>query len=204
MLLACVGVIGLWGIGFSPVDLQRLVFEKHFIAEGSMTPASKPEEALGGHRLADDEPRGEDCRGCSPTATSARRSGSAPRSPSPWSPPSRPARCSSTLTKFHQVFWMVPLMSFFQLALFVSYAIYFRNSSRKRTCAAASLCYNVEYFVAAFGPTIFGLLTKFVFSEERGYHEALRPLRMSAAVFHCSAVVGQNHSPRPRTDPLME
>src|SRR5207247_6958393 len=38
MLLACSGVIGLWGIGFFSIDLTRSVFQKAFAAEG-MDPA---------------------------------------------------------------------------------------------------------------------------------------------------------------------
>src|SRR5256885_4326118 len=38
MLLACSGVIGLWGIGFFSIDLIRSVFQKAFAAEG-MDPA---------------------------------------------------------------------------------------------------------------------------------------------------------------------
>ena len=59
------------------------------------------------------------------------------------------------LTDFSQLFWMVPLMGFFQLALFSGYAIYFPElfPTHLRS-TGTSFCYNVGRFVAASGPLI--------------------------------------------------
>jgi MFS family permease len=69
------------------------------------------------------------------------------------------------LNDFSDVFWMIPLMGFFQLALFGGYAIYFPElfPTRLRS-TGTSICYNVGRFVAAVGPLTLGLLAGVVFS----------------------------------------
>ena len=58
------------------------------------------------------------------------------------------------------IFWMIPLMGFFQLSLFAGFAIYlpelFPVSLRS---TGTSFCYNVGRFVAAAGPFFMGRLT---------------------------------------------
>ena len=64
------------------------------------------------------------------------------------------------LDSFSQIFWMIPLMGFCQLALFGGYAIYFPElfPTRLRS-TGTSFCYNVGRFVAAIGPWLLGYLT---------------------------------------------
>jgi MFS family permease len=63
------------------------------------------------------------------------------------------------------VFWMIPIMGFFQLSLFAGYAIYFPEIfPTYLRSTGTSFCYNVGRYAAAFGPTIFGTLTSTVFS----------------------------------------
>jgi MFS family permease len=53
------------------------------------------------------------------------------------------------LDSFHEIFWMVPLVGFFQLSLFAGYAIYFPElfpTSLRST--GTSFCYNVGRFIA--------------------------------------------------------
>jgi MFS family permease len=58
------------------------------------------------------------------------------------------------------IFWMIPLMGFFQLSLFAGFAIYlpelFPVSLRS---TGTSFCYNVGRFLAASGPLVQGKLT---------------------------------------------
>lgn len=63
-----------------------------------------------------------------------------------------------------QDLWMVFMMGFFQLSLFAGYAIYFPEifPTHLRS-TGTSFCYNVGRYVAAFGSTLFGLLTAQVF-----------------------------------------
>ena len=69
------------------------------------------------------------------------------------------------------VFWMVPLMGFFQLSLFAGYAIYFPELfPTYLRSTGTSFCYNVGRFVAATGPAVLGVLTGVVFA---GYAEPL-------------------------------
>jgi MFS family permease len=68
------------------------------------------------------------------------------------------------LEKRSDVFWMIPIMGFCQLALFGGYAIYFPElfPTRLRS-TGTSFCYNVGRLVAAVGPVGLGLLTSQVF-----------------------------------------
>jgi MFS family permease len=60
------------------------------------------------------------------------------------------------------IFWMIPIMGFSQLALFAGFAIYlpelFPVSLRS---TGTSFCYNVGRFIAASGPFVMGYLTAF-------------------------------------------
>ena len=70
------------------------------------------------------------------------------------------------------ILWMVPLMGFFQLALFGGYTIYFPELFPARLRSTGiSFCYNIGRYVAAFGPAMLGLLTQHVFS---AYDEPMR------------------------------
>src|SRR5262245_14957671 len=55
---------------------------------------------------------------------------------------------------------MIPIMGFFQLALFGGYAIYFPElfPTRLRS-TGTSFCYNVGRLIAASGPAVLGALT---------------------------------------------
>ena len=79
------------------------------------------------------------------------------------------------LDDFSEIFWMIPLMGFCQLALFGGYAIYFPElfPTRLRS-TGTSFCYNVGRFVAALGPLTLGALTKNVFTAANGYPEGMR------------------------------
>lgn len=90
------------------------------------------------------------------------------------------------LDQFSEVFWMIPLMGFCQLALFGGYAIYFPElfPTRLRS-TGTSFCYNVGRYVAAAGPFALGMLTSKVFSVANGYQEGMR----YAGVTMCSIFV---------------
>ena len=68
------------------------------------------------------------------------------------------------LRTFNQIYWMVPMMGFCQLALFGGYAIYFPElfPTRLRS-TGTSFCYNVGRLVAAGGPSVLGLLASDVY-----------------------------------------
>jgi hypothetical protein len=69
------------------------------------------------------------------------------------------------LRTWGDIFWMVPVMGFFQLALFGGYAIYLPElfPTRLRS-TGTSFCYNVGRLIAAGGPFALGMLTSVVYA----------------------------------------
>jgi MFS family permease len=172
LLLASSGIIGLWGIGFFSIDLQQAIFEKRGKAEGladselsfhvflwaSMTSVTLNIGAFFGiyafslvtHRIG---------RRLAFAISFVLAMIST-------------AFVFWTFQSIGDIFWMIPIMGFCQLALFGGYAIYFPElfPTRLRS-TGTSFCYNVARFVAAAGPAAWGLLTSRVFKE---YPEPIR------------------------------
>jgi MFS family permease len=167
MLLAFAGVVGLWGIGFFSFDLLSSVLDKTFRAQGL------PEAVIAGKKTF--------WTGMTSLLQNAgaflgiyaftrmtyytgRRKAFAV---------SFAAAMAATaftfwnLKTFSDIFWMIPLMGFCQLALFGGYAIYLPElfPTRLRS-TGTSFCYNVGRFVAALGPLALGLLTSRVYAGE--------------------------------------
>jgi MFS family permease len=153
LVLASAGVIGLWAIGFYTPDLQEQVFTRDLAARG----------------LTGDELRGEVTRykgltslmiqigaffGMFAFSTLTSVFGRRLTFVVFLS-----AATASTVLVFltfrtvSDIWWMVPLMGFCQLALFGGYAIYFPElfPTRLRS-TGTSFCYNVGRFIAATGP----------------------------------------------------
>jgi MFS family permease len=106
------------------------------------------------------------------------------------------------LNDFSQIFWMIPIMGFCQLALFGGYAIYFPElfPTRLRS-TGTSFCYNVGRFVAATGPLLQGVLAGSVFA---GSEDAIR----YAGVVMCSifliGLCALPFAPETKGEPLPE
>src|SRR3954470_3787854 len=163
-LLGFAGIVGLWGIGFFSYDLFRPVLERTFRAEGLVGAAlaGKVTTWIGVTSLLQN-------LGCFfgiyaftyLTHYTGRKKAFAiaflaamgMTSYTFWN-----------LKHISDIFWMIPLMGFFQLALFGGYAIYFAElfPTRLRS-TGTSFCYNVGRFAAAAGPVTLGYLTKNVF-----------------------------------------
>jgi hypothetical protein len=92
----------------------------------------------------------------------------------------------SQLDQFSEMYWMVPIMGFCQFSLFGLYAIYFPElfPTRLRS-TGTSFCYNVGRIVAAAGPAVLGLMTKYLYTEQNGYEQGFR----WAAVTMCGVFV---------------
>jgi MFS family permease len=166
VLLACSGVIGLWGIGFFAIDLQRSILEKTFRAEG-----------LSGSQLNGALMRWSGYAslminigaffGMLTFGKIAHKMGRRPAFAMAFI-----AALFSTALVFLKLetrgdFWMLIVMGFCQLSLFAGYAIYFPElfpTSLRST--GTSFCYNVGRFIAAGGPTVLGLLTSQVFKAQ--------------------------------------
>jgi MFS family permease len=166
LVLASSGIIGLWAIGFFSIDLQRYVFRIQFEAEGL-----SPQEIDG---------RVDFWAGWTSVMLNvgaffgiyafSRITHHIGRRPT-FAIFFILAMLSTAFTFWlfrtkADVFWMIPIMGFCQLALFGGYAIYFPElfPTRLRS-TGTSFCYNVARFVAAAGPAILGLLTSRVYGD---------------------------------------
>jgi MFS family permease len=183
LLLAFSGVVGLWAIGFFSIDLQQGIFRTTFIAEGKDLGLSDGDLArfVAG--------KGTTWAGVTSLMFNlgaffgiyafSRLTHLTGRLPA--FAVSLLAAAGSTALVFWtmrtrtDLFWMVPLMGFCQLALFGGYAIYFPElfPTRLRS-TGTSFCYNVGRLVAAVGPAALGLLTSKVFTQDRGYTDGVR------------------------------
>ncbi len=167
MLLAFSGVVGLWGIGFFSFDLISSVLDKTFRAQGMS------EAEIAGSKTV--------WTGITSllqnlgsffgiyaftylTAVTGRRKAFAFAFVAAMG---TTAFTFWNLKTFSDIFWMIPLMGFAQLALFGGYAIYLPElfPTRMRS-TGTSFCYNVGRFVAALGPLALGLLTSRVYADK--------------------------------------
>ncbi len=175
LLLAFAGVVGLWSIGFFSIDLQQYVFKATFTDEA--VNLGKTGDEITSYVAG----QGTVWAGITSlmfnigaflgifafswlTFYSGRRSAFAV---------SLLAAAGSTALVFWtmqtrtDIFWMVPLMGFCQLALFGGYAIYFPELFPTRLRSTGiSFCYNVGRLIAAVGPFALGMLTERVFTEQ--------------------------------------
>jgi MFS family permease len=158
-LLAFAGVVGLWGIGFFSVDLFRVVMDRTDLSAGQKTfwtGMTSLLQNLGGFF------------GIYAFTHLTQRMGRRPAFAIAFSAAFvMTAFTFWNLATFSQIFWMIPLMGFCQLALFGGYSIYLPElfPTRLRS-TGTSFCYNVGRFVAALGPLALGLLTSRVFASQ--------------------------------------
>jgi MFS family permease len=159
MLLAFAGVVGLWGIGFFSFDLLRSVLDKTSMSAGQKTRwigiTSLLQNAgsfLGVYAFAH------------LTSMVGRKISFAI---SFILAMFATAFTFWELRSFSDIFWMIPFMGFWQLALFGGFAIYLPElfPTRLRS-TGTSFCYNVGRFVAAIGPLALGLLTSRVYANK--------------------------------------
>ncbi len=227
LLLASAGVIGLWGIGFFTADLQREVFGPVIEKEGFH---GQPQEFL--FKLF----TGKDAAGAAKGDVLKFLSGLVlllqnvgaffgiymfsylshyiGRRPTFgicfFGAMLTTANVFWNLGKFdgvNDIFWMVPLMGFFQLSVFGGYAIYFPELFPTRLRSTGiSFCYNVGRFVAAIGPFTLGKLIRYVFA---GYaiQGAAVPFRL-AGVTMCAifliGIIALPFAPETKGKPLPE
>lgn len=182
MALAFAGVVGLWGILFFSIDLIRSVLRATFEARG-LPPAVVAGKLNLWAGIASIMINVGAFAGMWAFSHVTQRIGRRPAFALAFA-----LAMISTLWGFwslrgaSDIFWVVPLMSFFQFGPFAGYAIYFPElfPTRLRS-TGVSFCYNVGRFLAALGPLTLGLLTSHVFRE---YPEPIRYAGMTlSAVF---------------------
>ena len=107
------------------------------------------------------------------------------------------------LDTYAEIFWMMPIMGFFQLSLFGGYAIYFPELfPTYLRSTGTSFCYNGGRFVAAGGPADAGLSDQHVFSRA-----TTSRLRYAGVTLSCDLSVGLvvlPFAPETRGRPLPE
>jgi len=108
------------------------------------------------------------------------------------------------LKVFSDVFWMIPLMGFCQLALFGGYAIYFPElfPTRLRS-TGTSFCYNVGRYIASIGPLTLGLLASAVFGSY-GKVESWRYAGVTMCAFFLLGLIALPFAPETKGQPLPE
>jgi MFS family permease len=203
MVLALAGVVGLWGIGFFSFDLVDSVFRKHF--QGSGLSAREIEGQLTFWKgITSLVQNGGAFFGIYAFAYVTHSIGrrrafaisfllaAAATALTFWS-----------LDAFWEIFVLIPIMGFCQLAVFGGYAIYFPElfPTRLRS-TGVSLCYNVGgRLVAAVGNPVKGLLTNSVF---KGYSEPLRYSGISMCAVFLLGLLVLPFAPETKDQPLPE
>ncbi len=202
LLLASSGIIGLWGIGFFSIDLQRAIFRARYVAEGlSASDITFYEDIWAGWTSVMLNLGA--FFGIYAFSTITHHIGR------------RPAFAISfvlamistafvfwNLRTITDIFWMIPLMGFCQLALFGGYAIYFPELFPTRVrSTGTSFCYNGARFLGAAGPTAWGLLTSRVFSD---YPEPIRYAGVTMCSVFLIGLLVLPFAPETRGQPLPE
>jgi MFS family permease len=202
MLLAFAGVVGLWGIGFFSFDLLSSVLDKTFRAQGL------PENLIAGKKtfwvgMASLLQNAGAFLGIYAFTRITHHTGRRKAFAAAF----LAAMVSTAFTfwnlrTFTDIFWMIPIMGFCQLALFGGYAIYLPElfPTRLRS-TGTSFCYNVGRFVAALGPLTLGLLTSRVYA---GYAEPMRYAGVTMCLVFLIGLAALPFAPETKGKPLPE
>jgi len=185
MLLVCSGVIGLWGIGFFTPELIRTVLSKTYAAQGmskaEIGPLVDKWASWGLLTLQIGA-----FFGMLSASWVAARLGRRKAFAIAFSTALIATACAFQFyTNASQTFWLIPIMGFFQLAVFAVYAIYLPElfPTHLRS-TGTSFCYNVGRFLAAAGVPVIGMLKTEVFA----HHP--EPMRPAALVMCCVFLLG--------------
>ncbi|MFI5457707.1 MAG: MFS transporter [Isosphaerales bacterium] len=204
MTLAFAGVMGLWGIGFFSFDLIRGIFVERFRDQG-LSPREVAGKLTFWSGITSLVQNAGAFFGIYAFARITHHIGRRPA----FGISFVLAAVATAVTfwfldSFWQIFVLIPIMGFCQLALFGGYAIYFPElfPTRLRS-TGTSFCYNVGRLAAAVGPLTLGLLTSKVFA---GYPDPM-PSRL-AGVAMCSVfllgLLALPFAPETRGKPLPE
>ncbi len=203
MLLAFSGVVGLWGIGFFSFDLTNSIFRARYQAQGL-----SPRESefwvsfwVGVQSLLQNFGA---FLGVGAFSYITHYTGRKPA----FAVSFLLAMGSTAFTFWFlndvsDIFWMIPIMGFCQIALFGGYAIYFPElfPTRLRS-TGTSFCYNVGRLVAAFGPLTLGYLSSNVFSGLK--YEPYRYAGVAMCSFFLIGLIVLPFAPETKGKPLPE
>ena len=201
-LLAFAGVVGLWGIGFFSYDLLRPVLERNFRAQGfsGADLAGKVTIWIGVTSLLQNFGAFFGVHAYTWLGQYLNR-----RKAFAISFIAAMGMTAFTfwnLKTIGDIFWMIPLMGFSQLALFGGYAIYLPElfPTRLRS-TGTSFCYNVGRLAAAAGPFTLGLLTSRVFA---GQAEPMRYAGVAMCLVFLVGLAALPFAPETKGQPLPE
>jgi MFS family permease len=202
LILACAGVIALWGIVFFSFDLVASVMEKRLAAEGltgiDLKGAAGQWKGKAALMLNIGAFLGMLAFTKFTQRTSRRRAFA--------------VAFIGAMISTAVVFWflrepwhvyvLVPVMGFFMFGIFGGYAIYFPElfPTHLRS-TGTSFCYNVGRFFAASGPWTLGLLSSRVFN---GTEEPLRYAGLSMCVVFLLGLAVLPFAPETKDQPLPE
>ncbi len=205
MLLALAGVIGLWGIGFFSPDLTRTVFRKSYEAQG----LSDREITSKLHYLASIVFLVQNIGAFfgiyafkSVTQVIGRRPAFGISFVLAMVSTAFTFGFLGKILGYWDVFWMIPLMGFCQIALFGGYAIYFPElfPTHLRS-TGTSFCYNVGRLVAAPGSTVLKLFESRVFKD---FSEPARYAGMAMCSAFLIGLLALPFAPETKDQPLPE
>lgn len=205
LALAFAGVVGLWGIGFFSFDLLATVFRKRFEAQGM------PEKDIAGNLAywVGLTSVMQNIGGFFGIYAYSYITSVVGRKPA-FAVSFVLAMLSTMLVywyldEFSEIFWMIPLMGFCQLALFGGYAIYFPElfPTRLRS-TGTSFCYNVGRYVAAAGIFVMSLMTSQVFTVAKGYEEPMRYAGVTMSLIFLLGLLALPFAPETKGQPLPE
>ena len=161
LLLASSGIIGLWAIGFFSIDLQRAIFRTRLETQGLSANELNFREDLWASVTSVTLNLGA-FFGIYAFSYVTHYLGRRPT----FAVSFVLALVSTAFVFWNfntigDIFWMIPIMGFCQLALFGGYAIYFPElfPTRLRS-TGTSFCYNGARYVAAFAPSLLGHLQR--------------------------------------------
>jgi MFS family permease len=206
LFLASAGIIGLWAIGFFSIDLTRAIFQARLSAQGLDPAEAKFTQDMYASFTSVMFNVGA-FFGIYAFSRFTHRIGRKPA----FAISFVLALFSTALVfwKFNNIgdiFWMIPIMGFCQLALFGGYAIYFPElfPTRLRS-TGTSVCYNGARFVAAFGTTALGTVQRqFVTLCDGDELQAFRYAGMLMCLIFVVGLVVLPFAPETKGQPLPE
>jgi MFS family permease len=201
LLLACTGVIGLWGIGFFSPELTRSVLEKTFLAQGIPREAIGPKVDRGASFVMLILQSGAFCGmlsfGSLTQSLGRRRALGLAFFTAMLS-------TAATFWFFRGLadVWLFFVMGFFQFAPFAIYAIYLPElfPTHLRS-TGTSFCYNVGRIVAAIGPSALGYLKTEIYKDQP---EPMRNAGITMCVVFLLGLLVVPFAPETRGRPLPE
>ncbi len=201
LLLACTGVIGLWGIAFFSPELTRSVLKKSFEAQGVAAEAIGPRVDSWASYVMLTLNVGGFC-GMMTFTSIAQSLGRRPALGLAF--PTAMVSTAATFWFFRDLgdIWMIFVMGFFQFSPFAIYAIYLPELFPIHLrSTGTSFCYNVGRIVAAAGLPALGYLKTEVFKDQP---EPIRNAGVTMCAVFLFGLLVLPFSPETRGRPLPE